>query len=135
MSKRRCEHKQAFPSLDTTGVNRCVSYYKISRRSRSTTPQKIQLSKPGFNQLNQEMSYNTTGSRKSVSRCLPQSPFFTSVNTPWSISREAFIPSIWFTIETEDTKRKRGMEPMEADSTGLPRQSSVRRRSCYASPF
>ena len=42
VSKRRCEHKQAFPSLDTTGVNRCVSYYKISRRSRSTTPQKIQ---------------------------------------------------------------------------------------------
>jgi len=42
--RQRCEHKQAFPSLDTTGVNRCVSYYKISRRSRSTTPQKIQLS-------------------------------------------------------------------------------------------
>ena len=35
---------KAFPSLDTKGVNRCVSYYKISRRSRSTTPQKIQLS-------------------------------------------------------------------------------------------
>ena len=28
VSKRRCEHKQAFPSLDTTGVNRCVSYYR-----------------------------------------------------------------------------------------------------------
>ena len=29
-SEARCEHFQAFPSLDTTGVNRCVSYYKAA---------------------------------------------------------------------------------------------------------
>ena len=28
-SEARCEHFQAFPSLDTTGVNRCVSYYNL----------------------------------------------------------------------------------------------------------
>ena len=32
------EHKQAFPSLDTTGVNRCVSYYKISSYGSSEPP-------------------------------------------------------------------------------------------------
>ena len=28
-SEARSEHQQAFPSLDTTGVNRCVSYYNL----------------------------------------------------------------------------------------------------------
>ena len=38
------QKKRALPSVPfvgTPGVNRCVSYYKISRRSNITTPQKI----------------------------------------------------------------------------------------------